>query len=434
MSGFLDYLFAVVAPRQLAELAAVLPQLLTSLDPYFWLLVVVPMLRFQLPVIVCWLVDVARPGFWSPPPLADLGGRWPFVSVVIAGRNAGPAIAGTIRSVLTCGYESLEVIYVDDGSDDGTVRHARALADQRRVKVFASAERGGKPSALNIGLRMAGGPFVLILDADSDLQTGSIHEWMIPFRDPSVGAVAGNLRVRNGGDTLVTRLQEAEYALNVTMARLWRARLDMLTIVPGAAGLFRAEALRDLFGFDSGLGDDTDMTLRLRKQRWRLGFALHAVVWTDVPRTVGHLVRQRSRWERNMVKVRLRKHGDLLRAWRYGWRNMLVTADLVVVRAALPLLIFAGILLASRDGPGSAPILLTHLYWISAVFSLIKLAIARDLARTPRLERLWLAPLLPLYRVGLRFFTFAAEIRELLRVGLYHAYVPRRVWDQTPHW
>ena len=82
----------------------------------------------------------------------------------------------------------------------------------KKLRVFASPRRNGKPSALNIGLQMARGEFVAIVDADSELQFGSIQHWLIPFDEARVGAVAANLRVRNAGENVVTRLQECEYA------------------------------------------------------------------------------------------------------------------------------------------------------------------------------------------------------------------------------
>ena len=50
------------------------------------------------------------------------------------------------------------------------------------------ARRNGKPSSLNIGIRMARGKFIAITDADSVIQYGSMQHWLLPFADPRVGA------------------------------------------------------------------------------------------------------------------------------------------------------------------------------------------------------------------------------------------------------
>ena len=72
------------------------------------------------------------------------------------------------------------------------------------------------------------------------------------FEDDRVGAVSANLRMRNAGLNLVTRLQECEYALSATLARLITSRLNILGIVAGAGDMIRTELLQGLGGYDTG--------------------------------------------------------------------------------------------------------------------------------------------------------------------------------------
>ena len=163
------------------------------------------------------------------PATAGLGSSGRAVcSVVIAGRNEAASIGEAIRAALLCGYSNIEVIFVDDCSDDDSIAVARRAVRNwsrrgtDRIRIFSSPRRNGKASALNIGIRMAQGEFIAIIDADLAVQYGAMHHWLLPFADPRVGAVAANLRVRNSTQSIVTRLQESEYAFQVTMAR-WRA-------------------------------------------------------------------------------------------------------------------------------------------------------------------------------------------------------------------
>lgn len=436
LADLFSLLFAPFDAVVLHELIVALPLLLSSLDPVFLAIFVIPICRFFVPDVCIWVAHTAKRIRDGTRPTRLVPARNPLVSVVIAGCNEAEGIAGTLRSVLGCGYPNLEIIYVDDGSDDDTVRAARRVAQAAggaKIRVFAAPRRNGKPSTLNIGIALARGEFIAIVDADCDLQYGSIQNWLLPFADPLMGAVAANLRVRNSRQSWLTRLQECEYALNITLSRLWRSRVDFLSIVPGAGGMFRAEILKDLGGFDTGLGDDTDMTLRLRKQGWRLGFALDAVVWTDVPVTSRALLRQRTRWERNMVKIRLRKHGDLAFFTRFGIRNALLLLDLVLVRIVLPVIAIAALAMIAVNGPAETEFLV-HMYWLSVIGALIKLMIARDIAATPQPARLVTALALPFYRVVLRTFLLLAVAREALRLGQRHAYVPLHIWRETPHW
>jgi cellulose synthase/poly-beta-1,6-N-acetylglucosamine synthase-like glycosyltransferase len=440
MNGFPGYLLSSIDPRSVFGFIRTSPKLLSSAYIPFWIISVFPIVRFFLPDFGCWLIYLVRPTIVRPP-LSPWAQATPLVSVVIAGRNESASIAPAIRAAMLCGYGNLELIFVDDGSDDDSVAVARRAAyglgldRSGKVRIFESPRRNGKSSALNIGLSMARGEFIAVIDADSTIQYGAMQHWLLPFADPRVGAVAGNLRVHNSNASLITRLQELEYALQVTVARLAAARLGLLSIVPGAAGLFRADILRRLGGYDTGLGDDTDMTMKLRKQRWRLGMSVDAMVWTDVPDTLQRLLRQRARWERNMVKIRLSKHRDMFMLGRYGLANAIITADLLFVRLLLPWVAVVGIIyLAAVAGPLSTPTLLTDLYWLYLVWLLLRASIARDISSTPAPQRFWLIFLYPFYKLTLRLVIMGASMKELLRIGIKHPYVPDHVWTETPWW
>lgn len=432
MSGFLGYLLSPLSMVNLQGMLHVSGELFTSANLFFWFLVLV-LVRFMLPDVVLWLTTLYYPKALEVRPGPGLPDE-PLVSVVIAGRNVGDDIARTIRSVLECGYHRLEVIFVDDFSTDDSVSQARVLEATGRVRVFQADHHNGKPSSLNIGLTMARGEFVFILDADCELQPGIIEHLLAPFGDERVGAVAANLRVRNATQNMVTRFQECEYALNVSVSRSWHARLGLLPILPGAGSMFRAATLRQLKGYDTGLGDDTDMTLRLRKGGWKLRFSLEAIVWTDVPDNYFWLMRQRARWSRNMIKIRLHKQGDLIRAWRFGMLNALLFADNLLFRVLTPILAFSGLIYYGLTAPLESPVLLTSMYWATVLFLLVKMLIAHDIAHTPRLKMLWLVPLYPFYRLPIHTIELLAILRELLRIRLWHPYVPKRIWARTPHW
>jgi poly-beta-1,6-N-acetyl-D-glucosamine synthase len=440
MNGFLGYFLSSIDPRSLLGFIGIFPQLLSSAYIPFWLLSVFPVARFFLPDFGCWLVYMIRPALIRPPQPIHAQAE-PLVSVVIAGRNESASIGAAMRAAILCGFSNLELIFVDNGSDDDSVAVARLTARSLglhrsgKVRIFESPRRNGKSSALNIGLRMARGDFIAVLDADSTIQYGAMQHWLLPFADPRVGAVAGNIRVRNSNVSLITRLQEFEYALQATMARLAAARLGLLSIVPGAAGLFRAEIFRRLGGYDTGLGDDTDMTMKLRKQRWKLGFSVDALVWTDVPETLQRLFRQRARWERNMVKIRVSKHRDMFALGRYGFANAVVTLDLLFVRLLLPWVAVVGITYtAAVSGPLTAPTLLTDLYWFYLLWLLLRALIARDISSTPAPKRFRLIFLYPFYKLTLRLVIMGASAKEMFRVGIRHPYVSDHVWLETPWW
>jgi cellulose synthase/poly-beta-1,6-N-acetylglucosamine synthase-like glycosyltransferase len=372
-----------------------------------------------------------RPRAFEPPPLRRYAGAEPLVSVIIAGRNPGRRIVTTIRSVLESNYHNVEIIFADDHSTDDSVALARAFERSGRVRVFANANHSGKPANLNVALMFARGQFVFVLDSDTQIFPDTIERMLPYFEDPRVGAVSASIFVRNRA-SLVAQFQSIEYLFTYTLTQLWRDRLGIIAIVCGMGAMFRTTALRGLGGFDMGLGDDTDLTIRLRKARWRLRVSLRARISTDVPETLVRLLRQRARWTRNMVKVRLRKHRDL-GTFRYGFANGIVFYDNLFNRSLRPIALVCLAVLVHLYRGSEVPLVVGGLYGFSTIAVLTKMLISHDLTGEPSLGSFWLAPLYVFYRVPLLVTQAVQVVRELLRIKTWHPYVPRRIWDQIPH-
>lgn len=443
MSGFLHYFLSSFNPMANLGFARAVVELMQSELPSWWLIFILAFITMVLPSVACWLVYLVKPALIRPPLTVRPGQVQPLVSVVIAGRNEAATIGRAISGALLCGYANLEVIFVDDNSEDDSLGIARRAAfsatrnrrDADRVRIFPSPRRNGKASSLNIGIRMARGEFIVITDADTVIQYGSIQPWLLPFADPRVGAVAANIRVDNSTVNLLTRLQEIEYGLKTTN-KLVLAHLNLLYIVSGMGGMFRAEILHRLFGFDTGLGDDRDLTMMIRKQRWKIGYAIDAVVWTTVPATINHLLRQRARWRRNVVKICVSKHRDQFVLGRYGLANAVLAVAQLLYRLLIPLVLLIGLFwTAAENGPLSVPEILVTLYWILLIYLLIRMLIVRDLATTPMPMNFWLIFVYPFYLLFLVGpAQFYAELTELFRIGAKHPYVPDHIWEEIPWW
>lgn len=89
----------------------------------------------------------------------------PKVTILMPARNAGKYIAEAIRSVLQQTYTDFELLIVDDGSTDDTVKVVRGFKD-RRIRLL-SKEKEGTSVALNVGLQMARGIYIARFDADN---------------------------------------------------------------------------------------------------------------------------------------------------------------------------------------------------------------------------------------------------------------------------
>ena len=99
----------------------------------------------------------------------------PPVSVIIVGYNEADTIARTMESVWNR-YPCKQLIVVDDGSTDGMTEAAMTFAQDRPgVTVIRRDRRGGKSSALNLGLHYATEEVIVTVDADSKLSDDAIY-------------------------------------------------------------------------------------------------------------------------------------------------------------------------------------------------------------------------------------------------------------------
>jgi poly-beta-1,6-N-acetyl-D-glucosamine synthase len=372
MNGFLHYFLSALDPMSNLGFSRAFPKLMSSALPSWWFEVVLPGASIVAPAVFVWLAYLVKPSLVRPPLAAGTGQAEPLVSVVTAGRNESATIGRCIRGALLCGYSNLEFIFVDDNSTDDSIAVAKRAAlsvtrsrhDTERVRIFPSSRRNGKASSLNIGIRMARGEFIVIHDADSIIQYGAIQHWLLPFANPQVGGVAANIRVDNSTVNLLTRLQEIEYGMKFTLAKFFQSKISVMDIISGMGGIFRAEIVRRLGGFDTGLGDDRDLSTMLLKQRFKLAFSNDAVVWTTVPETRYHLWRQRMRWRRNIIKIRVSKHRDMFMLGRYGFANAIIAIQLAV-RLLIPVTLLIGLIWAVyQHGLAGAPEVVLTAYWL----------------------------------------------------------------------
>jgi cellulose synthase/poly-beta-1,6-N-acetylglucosamine synthase-like glycosyltransferase/peptidoglycan/xylan/chitin deacetylase (PgdA/CDA1 family) len=236
----------------------------------------------------------------------------PPVSIVVPAFNEAAGIERTVRSLSSSSYPELELIVVDDGSTDETGELVERL-DLPGVQVLRQAN-GGKPAALNRGLAAATHEIVVMVDADTVFEPGTLERLVQPLADPEVGAVSGNTKVGNRRGLLGT-WQHIEYVIGFNLDRRLYDVLECMPTVPGAIGAFRRRALEEIGGISAAtLAEDTDVTIALGRAGWRIVYAEHARAWTEAPSSLGALWRQRYRW----------CYGTLQAVWKHRaalWRR-----------------------------------------------------------------------------------------------------------------
>ncbi|MEV0319185.1 glycosyltransferase [Streptomyces sp. NPDC050659] len=215
------------------------------------------------------------------------------VSVLVPAYNEAKCIEATVRSLMTSDHP-IEIIVIDDGSTDGTARIVEGLR-LPNVRVVRQ-QNAGKPAALNRGIANARYDLIVMMDGDTVFEQSTVRELVQPFGDPRVGAVAGNAKVGNR-DSLIGAWQHIEYVMGFNLDRRMYDMLRCMPTIPGAVGAFRRTALERVGGMsDDTLAEDTDITMAMHRDGWRVVYAEKARAWTEAPETVQQLWSQRYRW------------------------------------------------------------------------------------------------------------------------------------------
>jgi cellulose synthase/poly-beta-1,6-N-acetylglucosamine synthase-like glycosyltransferase/peptidoglycan/xylan/chitin deacetylase (PgdA/CDA1 family)/spore germination protein YaaH len=260
----------------------------------------------------------------------------PEVSVLIPAYNEESVIVDTVRSALASDYPKLEILVIDDGSKDRTAELVRAnFSRERRVRLLLQSNHG-KPSALNHGLSEAIGEIVVSIDADTIVDPEAVRRLVRHFADPSVGAVAGNVKVVNR-NRWITRWQALEYITSQNLEKRAFDLLNCIPVVPGAVGAWRTDVLRSHDGFSGDtVAEDTDLTLTIRRNGWKILYDETAIGRTEVPETVDALVRQRFRWTFGTLQA-VWKHRDTAGKPRYGTLGWIAIPNIFLFQIILPL-------------------------------------------------------------------------------------------------
>ena len=209
------------------------------------------------------------------------------VSVIVPAYNEKECIAATINS-LRASDHPIEILVVDDGSTDETAAIVRGL-NYSNVRLIRQAN-GGKPAALNNGIRHARHEIVVMIDGDTVFEPKTISTLVQPFSRPWVGAVSGNAKVANR-KKIVGRWQHIEYVIGFNIDRRIQDLLGCMTTIPGAVGAFRRKALLQVGGVsEDTLAEDTDLTMAVCSAGWEIVYEERARAWTEAPTTLATAV------------------------------------------------------------------------------------------------------------------------------------------------
>lgn len=233
----------------------------------------------------------------------------PLVSVVIPAWNEGVGIINTVKSVLDSTYRHLEIIVVNDGSTDNSDQLIREFlakyqeqAERDIAIQYVYQSNTGKGGALNRAVSLAQGDLIISIDADCFVEKGAIQGFVDIFKDPSISAAVGNVKIGNKNST-VGIVQYLEFLFSFYFKRV-DAILGSIYIIGGAAGAFRREVFEQLGGYSEGnITEDIELTVRIQDAGLKIAYANEAVVYTEGASDLASLKRQRLRWKKGRFQT-----------------------------------------------------------------------------------------------------------------------------------
>jgi GT2 family glycosyltransferase len=258
----------------------------------------------------------------SPPPRSAVTST--LASVIVVCWNSEDVLGRCLEHLFAQDYSNREIIVVDDGSNDGTVRVAEQAQQHGELTLVRSRRNRGCPHARNLGLLHAAGEIVAFVDADGFAAPHWLSAIVAAFGDdPEIGGVAStvffedNPLVVNGAGGIVNRQGwAADLAMNESYEG---ARIAGEALYPMGCGMaLRRTALERVGPFDDRMlnyYDDVDYGERL----WRAGYRVEVApdAWIDHRvGTGGDPARKRLLCERHRMRVVL-KHAPAgtLGAW-----------------------------------------------------------------------------------------------------------------------
>lgn len=295
----------------------------------------------------------------------------PGISILAPAYNEAANIVENVRSLLSIHYNTLELIIINDGSKDDSLKKLITAYDLYKTNVFINEqiatkkikgiyksnnpvfhkltvvdkENGGKADALNVGVNIGRYGYIVCVDVDCVLEQDAMLKMIKPFLEETkvrviasggVIRIANDCKIENGRlmeinlpKKFLARVQTIEYIRAFLLGRMAWSRLNGLLLISGAFGAFDKEIVIKCGGYNiKTVGEDMELIVRMRrymeenKLPYKVTFIPDPLCWTEAPDNYKILGRQRNRWTRGTIET-LRMHKKMFFNPRYGLLGMI---------------------------------------------------------------------------------------------------------------
>ncbi|MFZ2539079.1 MAG: glycosyltransferase [Oscillospiraceae bacterium] len=282
------------------------------------------------------------------------------LTILVPAYNEELVIEKCLTSLVNINYTHHEIIIINDGSTDQTLRVLMKLLrleqdnrkGVRKLKygkvnsfyhstVYSNVyvidkDNGGKADSLNAGIDFSTNDIVITLDADSLLEKDSLKYISHAFDSSKVIAAGGMVHIAQGfandNGTLKPSLkntnalikhQMIQYLTGFCLNKYTHSCLNAITVIAGAFGAFKKDVLLNVGGFRRTVGEDMDITLKFQKyikqnkKSERMLYIPEAICYTQCPADFKNLIIQRFRWQRAFIDCVIYYWDDLFKNFSF---------------------------------------------------------------------------------------------------------------------
>lgn len=272
---------------------------------------------------------------------------FPKVSLVIPTYNEEKTIFRKIENLKNLNYpkKMFEILVIDSNSSDNTKEIVADLIERYKgilnLKLLCQKCRLGKALAINFALKHCKGEICIISDADATFEKNAIIKLVENFADPKIGAVTGKLIILNANQSSITKL-EKNYRTIFEILRVGETNLDSTPVFNGPIMAFRRNLIQEL---DSEtIADDTEMSLKIRKQGFKAIYTPDAIAYEYTPTTFSSRTKQKIRRGQGIIQSFVRNK-DILFNPKYSIYGSVILPSEFFMHIISPILLLIILLL-----------------------------------------------------------------------------------------
>lgn len=291
----------------------------------------------------------------------------PEVTLFIAAYNEKDYVEAKMKNSLELDYpkDKLKIIWVTDGSDDGT---PDLLQNYPNTTVHHLQERNGKIGAMNRGMEFVKTPIVIFSDANTNLGKESIRRIVNLFSSPKVGCVSGEKRIVDRESDVASGAGEGIYWKYESTLKKWDA--ELYSVVGAAGELFAIRTALYRHVEKDTLLDDFIISLRVAQEGYTIQYDPEAYAIETASANVKEELKRKIRISAGGIQsiVRLR---SLLNIFKYGTLSFQYISHRVLRWSLTPLCLLLLIpvltVIALSEGIISLGLYST-LFWLQLLF------------------------------------------------------------------